>query len=555
MDTNFTAKEKVLVHLLDHYGNEEGYVLPVELTQEGIAKQLGLKQNTVSYAVRKLVEEGSLREETRRIKNKKQKRKAYFLTDKGFKEAKDTREKMVNTEVDISSEKEKSLIKLGEINAYFQTNFSLLDIIQRIEKYGSFELKEEKLTDSFESHLKDLPLAVEKEHPKFEELMEIWEKGNDLISVIGEEGSGKTIILSKLTDRIRESNNVFYFDVRSHHDPMQLWTELAEFLENCGQHKLSSYLKSAKKLERKERLNHFLEDIEEKKMVFIFDDIHTNENLSDIIEDMISLKEKTDHSRFVISRKIDHPDLSFEEDKVMLNSTDIFLNVLRDFYSQGIDSLENVLNDHLTEEEYLALALLSTFREPVNRKALSRLEPVTSKMVENLIDTPLVDITKVEKNIYVHPLIKKEIAPHLTSREERWLHEIASDHYIDEPSRGEEHTIEKLYHLLKAKKYEAFEECMNDEGKYLLARGYYDTLIEMIDEFEGYNQDLSVIFIKAEAYRKKNLHQKALGTYKKIIESDEDPFLVAKAYMGSASTKEEQNDYEGAFSEYEEAIE
>ncbi|MEF8833037.1 MAG: helix-turn-helix domain-containing protein, partial [Candidatus Thermoplasmatota archaeon] len=129
MDTNFTAKEKVLVHLLDHYGNEEGYALPIELTQEGIADRLDLKQNTVSYAVRKLVDEELLREETRRIKNKKQKRKAYFLTEKGFKRAKKTREKMAETEVDAIPDREKSSIKLGDINAYFKTNLSLLEII------------------------------------------------------------------------------------------------------------------------------------------------------------------------------------------------------------------------------------------------------------------------------------------------------------------------------------------------------------------------------------------------------------------------------------------
>jgi len=556
MDTNFTAKEKVLVHLLDYYGKEEGYALPVELTQEGIADRLDLKQNTVSYAVRKLVEEGLLREETRRIKNKKQKRKAYFLTEKGFKQGKETREKIADTEVDILPERDKRSIKIGEINAYFQTNLPLLDIVRTVEKDGSFEPRKEKGDQSFEAHLNDLPSLEGKTHPDFDELMKVWEKGNELISIIGKEGTGKTTLLSKLIERIKDNNNIFYFNVRDWHDPMHLCSDLAEFLEKCGKHTLSSYLKSSDELDTQERLNRFLTDIKGLKTVFIFEDVHTNERLSDIIEELISLKDKTNHSRFIISKENDDYDLSFEEqDEVILESTDFLLNILREFYQdkQEIGSLSDVLDYYITDEEYWALALLSVFREPVNRKALTRLEPVTPKMVENLIETPLVDVTIVEKKLRSHPKVNKGLWDSLTSEEMSWLHEAASDYYIDEPSRGEEHTIEKLYHLLKGKKYASFKKMMEEEAEGLLARGYYDTVIELIEHFEKNGKYYSTMFIKAEAYRRKNLFQEALEPYREIIEACEEPLLVTKAYMGSASTKEAQRNYDEALSEYENA--
>ncbi len=558
MDTNFTAKEKVLVHLLDHYGNEEGYALPIELTQEGIANRLDLKQNTVSYAVRKLVDEDLLREKTRRIKNKKQKRKAYFLTEKGFERAKHTREKMAKTEVDAIPDREKSPIKLGEINAYFQTNLSLLEIIRKIEKEGTFEPEKEKKKGSFEAHLKDLLSSVEKNHPKFDELRDVWEKRNDVISVIGEPGAGKTTLLTKLTNRIKENNNVFYFKVRSWQDPMHLWTELAECLEKCGQHTLTSYLKSADKLDRQERLNRLLTDIEEIKIVFIFEDIHTNEKLSEIIEDIISLKEEADHSRFVISSEKGDTELSYEDqDEIMLDSTDEFLlNVLRDFYNdQNIDSIRETLDYYITDEEYWALALLSVFREPVNRKALSQLEPVNPKMIKNLIETPLIEITIEEKKINVHSRIRKDIWNSLTSEEMIWHHEIAAEYYIEEPSRGERHNIEKLYHLVKANRHDSFKEEMTEDAEDILARGYYDTIIDLIDEFKEEDQEHHILFTKAEAYRRKNLHEEALESYRKIIESDEKALLTTKAYMGSASTMESQDEYDEAFSEYENAKE
>jgi len=559
MDTNFTAKEKVLVHLLNHYGGDDGgYALPVELTQEGIADRLDLKQNTVSYAVRKLVEEDLLREETHRIKNKKQKRKAYFLTEKGFKKGKETREKMLETKVDVIPDSEKSPIKIGEINAYFQTNLSLLDIIRKVEKEGSFEPEKEKAKQSFEAHITHLPSSKEKPHPKFDDFMDLWKEGNEIISVIGEEGTGKTTLLSKLIDKIKENNNIFYFNVKSWQDPMHLWMDLSEFLEKCGHHTLSSYLKSADKLEREERFNHFLKDIEEINTVFIFDDIHANEKISEIIEEIISLKDRIDSSRFIVTIEENDPDISIDEpDKIMLDSTDLLLNVLKDFYedAKSIGSLGDILDYYITDEEYWALALLSIFRLPVNRKALSLLEPVTPKMVENLLNTPLVDITEKEKSIHVHNLIKRDIWESLTSDEKTWLHEIASEHYISEPSRGEEHIIEKLYHLLKAKRYRTFKETMVEEGKDILSRGYYDTVIGLIDEFENHVQDHSVILIKAEAYKKKSHYEQALESYNKIIDSNAEPLLATKAYVGSASTKELQGKYDEAFSEYEKAEE
>jgi len=555
MDTNFTAKEKVLVHLLNYYGNEEGYSLPVELTQEGIADKLDLKQNTVSYAVRTLVEEGLLREETRRIKNKKQKRKAYFLTDQGFKKGKKVRQKIAETKVDAIPDSEKSPIKLGEINAYFQTNLSLLEILRKIEKEGSFEPEKEETEKSFEQYLEDLPTPAGKSHPKFDNLINIWENENDIVSIIGDEGTGKTTLLSKLIERIKEKNNVFYFNVKNWQGPMHLWSSLSGFLEKCGQHTLSSYLKSTDRLDGQERLNRLLTDIREIKTVFIFDDIHTNEKLLEIIEDIISLKNKTNYSRFIISMDTENTDVPFNKDEIKLNSNDFILDVLNDFYEDNgnIESLGDVLDFYITDEEYWALAFLSVFRKPVNRKALSRLEAVTPNMVKNLIQTPLVEITTKEKNISLHSKIKKDIWSSLTSDEMIWHHEIASEYYIDQPPKGERDTIEKLYHLLQADRHEYFKEKMAKDGEDLLARGYYDTVIGLIEEFEKEEEDHLITFLKGEGYRRKNIFQNALETYKKIIESDEVPLLTTKAYIGSATAKESQGNYDEAFSDYEKA--
>ncbi|MFW5928332.1 MAG: winged helix-turn-helix domain-containing protein, partial [Thermoplasmatota archaeon] len=111
MVKKFTANDKVLVHILSYYGIENTYTQPVEITQEGIAESVGLRQNTVSYAVRNLVKEGLLYDETHRIKGKKQKRKAYYLTEDGVEKAENIKENMKNTPIKVNVDREEKEIK------------------------------------------------------------------------------------------------------------------------------------------------------------------------------------------------------------------------------------------------------------------------------------------------------------------------------------------------------------------------------------------------------------------------------------------------------------
>ncbi len=556
MGTNFTAKEKVLVHLLDHYGNEEGYALPVEITQEGIANSLGLKQNTVSYAVRNLVKEGLLREETRRIKDKKQKRKAYFLTDNGFEKAKKTREGMANTEVDVKSEQEKSPIKLGEINAYFQTNHSVLDIIQKIEEDGHFEPEEISKDESFVSHLNHLPVVGQEKHPQFSELLNIWEDGERLITIVGDRGSGRTTLLSEMADELEGKNNIFYFAVRGWQEETHLWRALAEFLENCGNHKLSSYLKSEKVEDRKERLTHLMKDLKDMRTVFMADDAHKNEAVSQIFRKIASLDDKEGLHRFIISTASEDLDpIGSGGVELRLPSKNLLISSLEEFYDQGrrVDSIDDVLDKYITDEEFWALGMLSIFRIPVEKEALSRIEPVTSGMVKNLIDTPLIYLTK-ENKVGTHDLIRDKIMGYLSISQRLRLHGVASDYYMEKPTVKGEYIIEKINHLVSSRRYDTFEEKLKEEWEEILAMGYSDSIIDLIDEVDEEHIVPHLNYIKGRAQEKKKEYSKAENSYLQVIDSNEDDELITQAHLGLASTLERKEKYKEALSEYECAL-
>lgn len=556
MGTNFTAKEKVLVHLLDHYGNDEGYSLPVEITQEGIADSLGLKQNTVSYAVRNLVKEDMLKEETRRIKNKKQKRKAYFLTDNGFEKAKKTKEDMSNSQVDVISNQKKRSMKVGEINAYFQTNYSLLEIIQKVEEEGYFEPEKKSKERCYGSYLPYMRSYEGRTHPKFTEFIDIWSEPSDLISIVGEDCSGRTTLLSKIAEHLENENNVFYFEVKEWQEPMHLWRSLSEFLENCGCHRLSSYLKSEETINKKERLAHLVKDIKNMKSVFLIDDLHKNSKISEIIAEMLSLNEEKFYWRFVITKGSEDSLSKIPPGKELnLSSKNFLSRSVIEFYDHtgDIETIDDILDHYITDEEFWALALLSTFRIPVEKEALSRIEPATPNMVKNLIKTPLIYKT-IDKKVGLHDFIREKLQERLSISQRSRLHDIASEYYLEKPAMSGEFTIEKLYHLVFAARYDTFAKVLLKEWEEILAMGYCDSIIELFDEITDNEIISSLSHIKAEAYKKKRSYDKAKDSYLKSIDFNDDPELLAEARIGLASTLEERGDYDDAIAEYEIAL-
>ncbi len=557
MDANFTAKEKVIVHILDYYGKEDGYSLPVEITQEGIADCVGLKQNTVSYAVRKLVEDDLMREETRRIKGKKQKRKAYFLTDSGIKKAKDIKEKMLETEVEVSYDGNNREMKIGEINTYFQTNISLLEIIQRVEEEGTFEFEGERGSEQTDSYLEEMPEPEDLEIPGLEDLLDNWDEIDQPISVVGPEGSGKTTFLTKLTEKMKSQCNVFYFEIKDWQEPMHLWDKISEYFEMCGQHRLSSYLKSTPKLDKKGLITNLQKDLKEIRALLIFDDVHSNEKISSLVEEIVDLD--VDSFASVVSSTSEYDLFSPSESYIIeLGNEDHFLDLLKRSYDgeEDIDSLESVLDNYITEEEFWALALLSILREPVKKKELTRLETVTPKMVENILNTPLMSRT-VGSKVITPNLVRKELPRYLIEEDRRRLHEIASEYYMEKPIVKASQKLEELYHLLEACKYDLFEKKMVEYGEDIVSSGYYESMIGLIDIFqeEKGTEDHSINFVESEAYRKIDDHEKAIEGYRDIIENSDDEILKIRSHLGIAETRKAQDNYGETVTEYQKAIE
>jgi len=85
---NLTVRDRILGHLASFSANEQDHQVPVGVTQEGIAKAVGIAQRHLIQNIRPMISEGLVVEHSSYALGGKQHRKVYFLTIKGRTAAK-----------------------------------------------------------------------------------------------------------------------------------------------------------------------------------------------------------------------------------------------------------------------------------------------------------------------------------------------------------------------------------------------------------------------------------------------------------------------------------
>ncbi len=83
VDAGVTVKDRILLHLLDHWGAMHRAEWPVELTQDGIAGVVGISRSHVAVTLPDLIEEDMVEVSTQRVVGRPRRVKVYSLTYKG----------------------------------------------------------------------------------------------------------------------------------------------------------------------------------------------------------------------------------------------------------------------------------------------------------------------------------------------------------------------------------------------------------------------------------------------------------------------------------------
>ncbi|MFW6072339.1 MAG: tetratricopeptide repeat protein [Thermoplasmatota archaeon] len=563
MVKNFTAKDKVLVHILDYYGIENTYTQSVEITQEGIAESVGLRQNTVSYAVRNLVKEGLLYDETHRIKGKKQKRKAYYLTEEGVEKAEEIKEEMENTPVKVNVEDETKEIKIGQINTYFHTNLSVIGILKKTEG-GTFEHDLDIDKSSYHSHYFELVEGPDEKPVCFEEIMNWYESDKDVLYLYGDKGAGKTKFLSSFIDEIQGRTNIFYFKMKGWFSNIYLWEEIVSFLKKIGEHRLSSYIEASNVVEREQAIADLKKDLQSYRSVFIFDDVHKNNGLKNLVYNILDKILPFCDTNVVFSQEgkpeIDRFKHNYQEIELSVDKNpDNLFDSLKNYYGiydEDIDEmLKDILDANLTPEEYVALEYISLYREPIEKKEVCKLKNVNDNLLNNLFENPLMDQTK-EGKLILHEIVRQFVYNRISYDTIISGHELAAGYYSGIPSKDEQKIIEEMYHVSKVGDIGWFTQILDKYASLLISSGYSSSLLDLIniiEDLEGYKEtDVDIKFYKGEALRVSGENSKAVECYEEVMElKDVSSSIKTKANHGIAMVKENTGEFEDAIEHYQ----
>jgi hypothetical protein len=140
-----TVKEKILIHLLSYTKYAGEVEAPVEVSQEGMAKSVGVRRSHIASALKDLKAQDFIEEKKIRIKGHERRKNAYFLSHEGQTEALRLKESFYEKKITLVLEDEEKVVELSEIARYIPERLSFLEIINRISDEGTFDtLKPEK---------------------------------------------------------------------------------------------------------------------------------------------------------------------------------------------------------------------------------------------------------------------------------------------------------------------------------------------------------------------------------------------------------------------------
>ncbi len=220
MEIKLTIPEKILVHLYAYRKYTDRYEYPEEMTQQGIAKCIGISVTHVPRNMKKLIEEGLVEAKKGHVHGKKKRVTIYFLTPSGVIRAHDIIKNINSHQIEVE-EKYLSIEDIREL-----TGKSLLEILRAIEKGEKIRLPHGKSVVFFEEDVKYEKFVDRKKELKE---MEKWYNDGKILSIVGPSGIGKTVLVKEFLQRIEIFSGIVWlklYDGRTWSSIRELFKEL-----------------------------------------------------------------------------------------------------------------------------------------------------------------------------------------------------------------------------------------------------------------------------------------------------------------------------------------
>lgn len=490
-----TVGEKILYHLSMYSKAEEKYEVPFDITQDGIAQSCGISRAHAAIELKKLREVELIVEKLSHVRRAKSRRKVYFLTHEGkSKTAKivdHVKSGAVESDVDVSR------IKEGTGPA------------KRIKRHRS-AIPQPKFFFGREKELTELRNLSE-------------DDDIEIVLILGLGGIGKTTLLSKFARELKSS--ILWLPFNEWETELSLLRSLANFLEETGDNRLASYLKSDH-IDLGE-IGYLIGDaFSENRRIMILDDVDKAPRLHDIIKMIL---ENIGPNRAFLSAEsrpsfiddlsvIEH---SIKEIVIEGLEQSAALELLKDRNISGEDAnrlcsltschplllrlvpendeisakleLSNFVRKNflggLSARDMSLVEKCSVFRKPFYANYLSRDE-------RNALQLPI--FYQISGNFIMHEVIRKIVLDQIPARDIGEYFSRAADFYL-----GERNWSERLFYLVHAGRFLESEMLIHNHANELIGTESPQNLLDEIEtippKISKYTSSVKLVSARASA--------------------------------------------------------
>jgi DNA-binding MarR family transcriptional regulator len=137
-----TVKEKILIHLLGFTKYKDKFEVPSQVSQDGMAKSVGVRRSHIASALKDLRERELVEETKARFEGQERRKNAYFLTFEGQAEAQRIKEALLEKKVIfISGDGSELELAISELKEHIPKKCVFLEILDHISDDGAFDLR------------------------------------------------------------------------------------------------------------------------------------------------------------------------------------------------------------------------------------------------------------------------------------------------------------------------------------------------------------------------------------------------------------------------------
>lgn len=546
-----TVQDRIVLHLMDYQNFSDKYEVPSQVTQRGIGEAIEIAWSNVPRAMKKLVTDGIVEEKSARIKGDKRKKKAYFLTHKGYSSALSLKQDLGGRGcimVDGDSQKE---VVAGDLAKETGLSFSFLSFIMKISPEGRFDVARAKAVGSTPAGVVEaiegspVVRAFVGRDAELSQLLSVV-AANQVAVVWGVAGVGKSTLAAKSIEPLRGKRSVWFTRLRTWSNLTGVLMPFARFLGKLRRTKLAHYLSTTAQPAVGDLGPILREDFEAIDAVLYFDDIQdAPQELQHFLRLLVEMKPDCPNLAVVlISRPLPHiidrrevavtkrvvevklegldkasarllvrPEIiaspeEFEEVYKRTAGVPLLLELAapttRPAYTSDMAAfVQNEIIKRLSPGAADVVSLASVFRTTVKRDALFVLPGARPESLDELVKHDLLR-ERPDGRYDIHDLVREFVYAKLTPQQLIEFHTAAAEFL----SKSEEprDALERIYHLDRAGQTAAAAAAAINEGWRLITAGLYRELLGTVENLSGKGLDAHGVMaldeLKSDLYAK-----------------------------------------------------